>query len=413
MLTPAGLKVLKVNMFQKSKQHKSKVPVRVMDLRGTYKGGGGPDKTILLSAQQHNPERVFVLVTYLRDPRDDEFEIHTKAAQLNINYVDVYDKYLLDLKCVNHLRQLIRKHKIDLVHAHDDKTLLYGWLLKLMDPDLQIMYTCHSHANYTRNDFESWIGNLNFLIRNKIRIFLMKKYSKPILTISEDTKNRLIKNTIKKDDIKVLPNGIDCDHWKNERGRPVLRKEFSIKPDEFLIGTVARIAYDKDLPTFFEVAKAVVGQMPNVKFVIVGDGYGSELEDARTMVNEMKLDSKIIFTGHRNDLLDVYASFDLFLMTSLSEGMPNTVLEAMAMGVPVISTNVGGLSELVKHGKTGFLSEVGDYKCLSEYLLSLLKNHELLTQNAIFARIIITEKFSFKNRVKNLEKYYIQIIDNK
>ncbi len=396
-----------IDLLQMKKQNHCVSPVRVMDLRGTYKGGGGPDKTILLSAKHHNPERVDVLVTYLRDPRDDEFEIDKKAAELMINYVDVSDKYLLDLKCVRQLHLLIKKFRISLLHAHDDKTLLYGWFLKQINPHLHIMYTCHSYANYTREDFKSNLEYLNHIVRDRIRIFLMKKYSKPILTISEDTKKRLIKSDLKKENISVLPNGIDCDYWKRENGRSVLKDELSLRPDEYLVGTVARIAYDKDLPTFFKVAQAVVKKMPNVKFVIVGDGYGDELLHAKKIVDELALNMHVYFTGHRNDLLDIYPSFDLFLMTSLSEGMPNTVLEAMAMGIPVVATNVGGVPELVVHGETGALAETGEYIRLVRYVLMLLRDNVVSGEFSIKSRDRILNKFSFKKRVEILEGLYV------
>ena len=381
-------------------------PVRIMDLRGTYKGGGGPDKTVLMSAKLHDPKRVYVLVTYLRNPRDDEFEIHQKAAELGVNYIDVSDRHLIDLPCVKNLSRLIRKHDLRIIHAHDDKTLLYGWILKRIHPWTSIMYTCHSHACYQRKDFNSYPSYLNFILRNQIRIFLMKKYQKPILTVSKDTRNRLIKNGLPPEDIHALPNGIDCNFWQRRNGKPTLREEFQIDSDNYLLGQVARIDYDKDLLTFYRVAQVVIQEFPKVKFVVVGDGYGDELDCAKKQVQKMKLTDKVIFTGHRNDILDIYASLDIFLMTSLSEGMPNTVLEAMSMEIPIVSTAVGGVPELVSHGKTGYLTEVGDHKSLSTYVRKLLKDNKLRQEFASAGRERIETHFSFHHRVKKLEEYY-------
>jgi hypothetical protein len=99
---------------------------RVMDLRGTYKGGGGPDKTVLNSAAQHDPQRVQILVAYLRDPRDQEFQITKMAQDLGINYIEVPDNRIIDWACLRALKRIIRAHELTVVHAHDDKTLLYG-----------------------------------------------------------------------------------------------------------------------------------------------------------------------------------------------------------------------------------------------------------------------------------------------
>lgn len=381
-------------------------PVRIMDLRGTYKGGGGPDKTVLNSAAQHDPERVNVLVTYIRQPMDHEFQIPEMARKLGINYVDVPDGSMFDLACLKKLRSILNENKLQVVHAHDDKTLLYAWLLKLMTPGLRIMYTCHSHAVYGRKTFSSCREYLQFKIRQRMQIFLMKRYLKPIITVSHDTKKRLVANGLAERDVAVLHNGIDLTGWSYEGARPVLREELGIAPDGLLVGTVARITYDKDLPTFFRVAEEVIARVPNVTFVIVGDGYGGELLRAREEVACRGLNHIVRFTGHRNDLLDVYVSFDVFLMTSLTEGMPNTLLEAMAMGVPSVSTTVGGVPELLKHGCGGFLAPVGDAQGLARHVETLLRDTELRELFCLACRERVENNFSFARRVRLMEDYY-------
>ncbi len=387
-------------------------PIHVMDLRGTYKGGGGPDKTILNTAVQHDCSRVNVVVTYLRNPNDEEFDIHIKASSLGINYVDVYDKKLLDFSCLAGLKSLIKQHGITIIHAHDDKTLLYGWLLKLYDSRLRIMYTCHSHSCYSRNDFHNLISYYKYSIRERSKIFLMKRFSKPIITVSEDTRKRLIKNGISPNDVEVLYNGIDTEYWKKDKGKSVLKEELAAPLNGHLVGTVARITYDKDLATFYEVARTVSSQVDHVIFVIVGDGYGSELEEARNKVTQLGLEDIVKFTGHRNDLFDVYSSFDLFLMTSLTEGLPNTVLEAMVLSIPVVSTSVGGVAELVVHNETGFLSNKGDVNSLSQHVINLLKNEQKMFEFGIAARQRIEKHFSFSQRVKKMEEYYERFNNN-
>lgn len=379
---------------------------RVMDLRGTYKGGGGPDKTVLNSAAQHDPERVYVLVTYLRQPLDTEFQIPEMAHRLGINYVDVVDGKTVDWSCLKQLRTLLRTHGLTLVHAHDDKTLLYGWLLKLLTPGLEIMYTCHSHAVHCRGDFAGFREFLTFTLRQKMQISLMKRYCKPIITVSHNTKQRLVDNGFADHDVTVLHNGIDVTAWQRDAARPVLREEIGIPPGRFLVGTVARITPEKDLPTFFQVAEAVAARLPDVIFVVVGDGYGNELDKIRDDVRQRGLDRLILFTGHRNDLQNIYASFDVFLMTSVTEGMPNTLLEAMALGVPSVSTAVGGIPELLHHGNGGFLAPAGDAAGLAHHVVTLLHDHQLRQQCGRACRERIVEHFSFSRRVRVMEDYY-------
>ncbi len=385
----------------------SPAPVRVMDFRGTYKGGGGPDKTILNSAVQHDKSRVYIQVLYLRNPADDEYSIDKWAADLGANYMEVFDRKLLDWRCVAEIKKIIEEQNISIVHSHDEKTLLYGWLLKRKIPQLKIMYTCHLHSPYIRADFDSLSGYLNFKLRRKVNIFLMKRYDKPLLAVSHHTKKSMINDGLHENDIETLHNGIDIDVWRAELGKPALRDELGVTADEFLVGTVARIAAQhKDLPTFYKVAAEISKKLDKVKFVIVGDGHGDEMKKAKERVAELGMENNFFFTGHRTDLLDIYTSFDVFLMTSLTEGLPNTVLEAMALKIPVVSTIVAGVPELVEHGKTGLLSPIRDVEGLSKQVIDLLTDSELRSQFAQQARERIETDFSFSGRVRRMEGYY-------
>lgn len=382
-------------------------PIRILDFRGTYKGGGGPDKTILNSAVQHNPERVYIQVLYLRNPADHEYSIDKWAAELGVNYIDVFDRKLIDRQCVEEIKKVIQEQNISLIHSHDEKTLLYGWLIKRDMPQLRIMYTCHLHSPYVRKDFPSLSRFLNFKLRRKANIWLMKRYDKPLLAVSHHTKKCMIDDGLPEGDIEVLHNGIDIDVWRAEHGKPVLRKELGVGPNEFLVGTVARIAQQhKDLSTFYKVAAEVSKKVPGVKFVIVGDGHGDELKKAKKRVAELGMEKTFFFTGHRTDLLDIYTSFDLFLMTSLTEGLPNTVLEAMALQVPVVSTAVAGVPELIVDGKTGFLSAIRDVEGLVKQVGILLQDNDRRRSFGRNARLRIEEDFSFAARVCKMEYYY-------
>jgi glycosyltransferase involved in cell wall biosynthesis len=346
------------------------------------------------------------MVVYLRQPWDHEFRIPDMARALGINYIDIPDGSRLDTACLKQLKNIIRTHDLQLIHTHDDKTLLYAWLLSLMLPGLKIMHTCHSHAIQRREDFSSLRDYAGFSLRRRLLTFLMQRHEKPIITVSDDTRQRLVTSGLAESDITVLHNGIDLSVWHPDRGQPVLKQELHVRPDEYLVGTVARITSEKDLPTFYRVVEAVAARMPNVRFAIVGDGYGDELAKAREEVARHNLSHLISFTGHRTDLPDIYASFDVFLMTSLTEGMPNTLLEAMAMGIPSVSTAVGGIPELLNHDCGGFLSPAGDASGLAGHVLNLLGDSQLRDACGAACRQQVNRHFSFSRRVQRMEEYY-------
>ena len=384
------------------------IPVRVMDFRGTYKGGGGPDKTVLNSAALHDKNRVDVRVVYIRDPKDPEFQIGDRARSMGLNYTEVLDRNIFDLKCIYDLIKFVKKEKIDILHCHDDKTLLYGVFVKIFKPSIKIIFTVHLHTPLEEKEFSYKGSYIKALARRKFITFLMKLYKNPLMSVSDCTRDSLGSDGINIDNVVTLRNCIDTNLWKKESGSPILKKELGIPECDFLVGTVARIAQKhKDLPTFYQVAKNITERMDNVKFVIVGDGHADLLEKAREEVKSLGLDGKLFFTGHRNDLYNIYRSFDLFLMTSYTEGLPNTVLESMAMGVPVVSTSVSGVPEIIQNGVSGFLCEIRDVNCLSDGVYRLLTDHALRHQFELNGRKVIEDQFEFSWRVEILEEFYL------
>lgn len=398
----------KEKQFEMSEENSQQTPIRVMDFRGTYKGGGGPDKTILNSAARHDKHRIVVLVAYLKQPHDEEFQISNMAQERGLNFVALDDRSLFDWRCLRTLFRIIKERDIQVLHTHDDKTMLYGVLLRFLRPRLGLMHTCHSHADYGRDHLPNTFAWYKFRLRKHLLIMLMRGHHNPILTISENTRQRLLHAGLSPQHVVVLENGIDTLYWRKKNATPTLRHEFALTDDQMLVGTVARITFDKDLPTFFEVAASVVRERPGTVFVIVGDGYGNELKQARAAINARGLTDVVRLTGHRTDLLDIYISFDLFLMTSLTEGMPNTILEAMAMELPIVSTRVGGVPELIEEGKSGLLAPIGDADALAKAVLALLAHNDLRQQFSRAARSRIEERFDFAKRVTVLEDYYQQ-----
>mgnify|MGYP001809634140 FL=1 len=130
------------------------------------------------------------------------------------------------------------------------------------------MHTCHSHAVCRREEFSSLGGFLKFRLRRRILAFLMQRHHKPIITVSGDTRQRLLATGLADTDVAVLHNGIDLAVWHPAKAKPILRDELQIPTGGFLVGTVARITSEKDLPTFYQVAEAVAARLPQARFVI-------------------------------------------------------------------------------------------------------------------------------------------------
>lgn len=374
--------------------------LKIMELRGTYKGGGGPDKTILLSALAHDDRKFYVLVTYLRDPKDDDFQIGKLALGMGIlHYTEVLDRCMLDFNCLLTLNRLVKKHEIQIIHVHDLKTTLLGVLLKALNPRVKIMHTAHGWIVNTRED----------KIKQRLQFLMLKLYPFHI-AVSKATKNLMVENGILAKRIRVLYNSIDINYWKNDNC-PTIRSEFNVPGDSFVVGTVGRLSKEKDLPTFFAVAKKLLTKNPNIYFMVIGDGQKDLVDTLHKLAETEGIKDSIIFTGHRTDLKNFYTSFDLFLSTSVTEGLPNTILEAMAMEIPIVATAVGGVPELIEHQKSGILSAPKDVDGLSAAVLHLMKDREKCKSFAVSGRANIENNFSFSHRLKIIENYYCKFVN--
>jgi len=373
-----------------------------MELRGSERGGGGPDKTILLSALKHQKSKFFILVTYLRNPRDENFQIGFKAKELGItNFIEVIDESILDFKCLFKLNHLIKEYKIQIIHVHDLKTTLLGVLLKLLNHRVKIMHTAHG-----------WIINSKSTrVKQKIQFFLLKFYPFHI-AVSKATKSILVENGISTHKIHTLYNAIDTEYWNRNDIKSTIREEFNINCESPIIGTIGRISKEKDLNSFLQIAKNILAVIPESRFLIVGEGLENEIMSLKNKVTELGLNDSMIFTGHRTDLRNIYSGLDIFVMTSLTEGLPNTVLEAMAMQVPVVATKVGGVPELIKNGRSGILHKPRDVTNITKSVVKLLKDKEIEKKLSISARKRIEKRFSFNFRLKMIEEYYLRLNKN-
>jgi len=195
--------------------------------------------------------------------------------------------------------------------------------------------------------------------------------------VGEAVRQALIRNEgLPKTRVGVIHNGVDVNRFSRDCGdRAVVRKEIGVAPGDLVIVQVARLDYLKDHATAIRMLEIVLQQRSNVQLILVGDG--PERSGIESLVNERNLVSNVRFMGQRSDVPRLLAAADIFLLTSISEGIPLTVIEAMATKLPVVATNVGGLAELVEEGQTGLLAAQGASEELARCIIRLAESPEL------------------------------------
>jgi len=376
--------------------------IRLLELRCTYKWGGGPDKTILLSAERHDKARVEVTVAYIRGAQDQEFRIADKASARGVNMYEITECKRIDFEALKRLRDLVLQRNINLIHSHDYKSDFMAYLVRrwLWRRPIKLVSTAHAWVI---------IGARGELYRH-LDLLLMRRFDQ-LIAVSHATKSEILAAHVPEAKIAVIHNAIDTDEWSRGRVAADFRKELGFDSIGPVIGYVGRIMPEKDLVTWIQTAARVAAVYPEARFVLVGEGRNVRTQaQLEQLARALGIGDRVVFPGYREDLLSVYTAFDVFLLTSRREGLPNSVLEAMALRLPVVTTDVAGTKELVLDGRTGFVCLQGDVEGLSQSVIKLLSNENLRLSMGEAGRTRVEQEFSFAHRLQKIEALYEHVL---
>jgi glycosyltransferase involved in cell wall biosynthesis len=375
--------------------------IRLLELRNTYKWGGGPDKTVLLSAERHDPARVNVVVVYIRDARDRDFEIGNRARANGLSFYEIVEHSKFDLNVLRAIRDIVIRHDINIVHSHDYKSDLFAYLLRKWLWRRRIALVSTAHA---------WVivGARGEFYR-RIDLKLMRRFDH-LIAVSHATKTEMVQGGVPEKLITVVHNAIDTEAWGPTQANGNLREELKLSPYTPIVGYVGRISEEKDLNTWLRAAAVLAQKIPAARFVLVGEGRSDRTQgQLRELAASLGIADRVIFAGYRSDLIPIYASFDIFLLTSRREGLPNSILEAMSMRLPVVTTDVAGAKELVVDGQTGFVLSQGDVTGIGRALIILSGDKRMCNGMGNAGRERIERQFSFTQRLQKIEILYAKL----
>ncbi|MFC1517569.1 glycosyltransferase family 4 protein [Candidatus Margulisiibacteriota bacterium] len=309
--------------------------------------------------------------------------------------------FFKDIKTLWKLYKIIRKEKPDIVHTHTAKAGTLGRLAAKLAGVKNIYHTFHGHI------FHSYFGRLKTALFLLIERFLAR-FTTKIIVISERQKQELLKLKIAPlSKFSVIPLGFELDKFKELVRTNYLRDQLSIGGDEKLVGIIGRLAPVKNHHLLIPIMQAVQKkQQGQVKLVIIGNG---ELEEQlKGLVKDAGLENVILFSSWQKDLAKVYPDLDLVILTSLNEGTPVTLIEAMACGIPVISTDVGGVGDVVKNGESGILENKENTEKFAEDIIELLSNNELREKYIKNAKKHVFETYAVNTLVENIRNLYLR-----
>jgi glycosyltransferase involved in cell wall biosynthesis len=318
-----------------------------------------------------------------------------RAIQLGLDVVAIKETSSFDKKVISQINHVVKNRSIDIIHTHDFRSNIFG-LICAKKMHIPLVSTCHG-----------WISNNT---KGKIYTALDKyllRYHDRVIVVSEIMKKHLVKIGVKENKIHVINNALVINDYVINRENNSFRKEFNISSDKRVIANIGRLSPEKKQDSFLKAAKHIAY---NNDLVFVLIGVGPEEKRLRQLASDLGINEKVIFTGYRNDMVDIYNGTDLVVQSSITEGMPNIVLESLLMGVPVIATNVGGTSQIVTNGVHGTLIEPENINALKSALTDYIRNIEKYTNMAKSGRDHVIKNFNQDSRVEKLFSVYNRLV---
>ncbi len=238
--------------------------------------------------------------------------------------------------------------------------------------------------------------------------FLMNRMD-VILAVAQGQKDHLVtRQYIRKDIVRVVYNGIDLDEFKPRVKREEQCRLLGLNSKAPIVGTVARLVHLKGVDVFLKAAEIVLKKFSSTQFVIVGDG--PEAHELKRMAQALGIASSVRFLGSRGDVADTASVFNVGVLSSRTEGLPMAVLEYMSLSIPVVATNVGGVSEMVGHGETGLLIPEDNPFALAGALEVLLSDRHKGRKMGLRGRAKVESCFQISNTVSRTEQLFEKLL---
>ena len=302
-----------------------------------------------------------------------------------------------DIRAFLYLYKLIKKENFTIIHTHSSKAGFLGRVAAMLNKTPIVIHTIHGFA------FHDYMNSF----KKNIFIYLEKlsaKWTHGLVTVSNLNKKKVVDLGIAPiEKLKNIYSGIDLTLFINEKNDQ-FRKELNLDSNHLLLGSVGRLSNQKDPITMIEAFSIVSKNFPNAHLTLVGEG---ELRDEILIkIDQLQLNGRVHLTGNKNDPWKIYHSLDLFIMSSIYEGLGRSITEALSCGVPVVCTRVEGVPEIVRDNKTGILVPPKDPSALATGIIKSLNDMDNARKMAEEGRKFVNENFDVKKMVDDIDTLY-------
>jgi glycosyltransferase involved in cell wall biosynthesis len=354
-------------------------------------GRGGAEMLLPETIRVHNKnEFKFHVIYFLPWKNQMVQELEESGATVRCFSATNNIKILLQARKI---ARYVKEHQIDVIHCHLPWAGFLGRIVHKLT-GVPVLYTEHNKQE-RYHKLTKWINRLTF------------NWQTAAIAVSGEVAESIQKNIAPKIKVHTILNGVNTDRFKkSEEGRKNIRQQYGWDADTIVIGTLAVFRFQKRLDLWLELFKQIKDQHPDkkIKGVIVGAGPLQDLiEQKRT---ELGFEEDVLMPGLQTNTIDWFSSMDIYMMCSVFEGLPIALLEAMSCELPVLTTNAGGIGEVIRQGVDGLLTEVNAPDELVRHASAIIKNPDFRNQLASASRQRVVDAFGMEGMVERLEHMY-------
>lgn len=358
----------------------------------------GPGRTILDCASSLRDRGYRIVIGTFSGGEQKTNAYAEEAKRRGLEVRTLHERGRFDYRVVGQIIKLIDEMNADIVHTHDFRSNVFG-LLAARIRHKPVVSTVHG-----------WIAND---IKGKFYVAADKailRFFDRVITVSERTKGLIEKARVALAKITVIPNALTLERYLPNRSADAFRRELNANAGTVLIANIGRLSPEKGQLEFLQAAQELVRERENVKFILIG--IGPDRAKLERFVVENGLSEAVIFAGYRDDMINVYNGVNLVVQSSYTEGMPNVVLEALLMEVPVIATDVGGTAEIIEHERTGILIRAGDVGEIVQQITAYCRDPVRYQGMAQLGRKLVSERYDHNRRIVKLAALYDSMLTN-
>lgn len=352
--------------------------------------GPGGAETVLLNLATHLDPAMFRSIVLV--PPDSW--LSSRLKEQGVPVIEMSWKVWWDLRGPWKMIDVVRKHKVDLIHSHLPAQNFYSCLVGAITRT-KTLATYHGPVEL------EWSQDL----KGRLRLWFVRRAADGVVVVCDLVKRLLVGLGFEKDRIARIYNGIDPSPYA-AHGHPSLRRELGLPPGQKLVGMIANVRPSKGYDVFVRACAEVCKKHSDVTFLAVGDVNEEVAAPIKCMCEQLSLGGRFRFLGFRSDVSRILKELTVFVLASTSEGMPLAILEAMAAGTPVVSTNCGGIPEVVDHERTGLLVHPSDHRALSEAISRLLADPEYAGRLRAQAQDKFYKEFTLDGMIERYDRLY-------